>query len=128
MEEKGGLKIIEFTTQDDWETWLDHVSDNPKHTGIWMKIAKKHNKDQKITVTYDQALDSALCYGWIDGQRASYDSVYFLQRFTPRRTRSIWSKVNRNKVTVLTKNGKMKPGGLLQIELAKNNGRWDSAY
>lgn len=94
--------------------------------GVWLKIAKK---DSGIaTVSYDQALDVALCHGWIDGQKRGFDAAYFLQRFTPRRPRSLWSKINIGKVAVLTAAGRMRPGGQREVDAAKADGRWDGAY
>ncbi|MBA3990113.1 MAG: YdeI/OmpD-associated family protein, partial [Propionibacteriales bacterium] len=90
------------------------------------KTAKKASGIASIT--YAEAVDVALCFGWIDGQRNSFDGDYFLQRFTPRRARSIWSKVNTEKVTVLTASGRMRPGGQAQVDRAKADGRWAAAY
>ncbi|MBV9256770.1 MAG: YdeI/OmpD-associated family protein, partial [Ktedonobacteraceae bacterium] len=118
------LPIISFETQQDWETWLkEHLTEAK---GIWLKIAKKETN--VTSISYAQALESALCYGWIDGQKASFDAQYWLQKFTPRRSRSIWSKVNCDKVATLIAEGRMQPEGLRQVELAKADGRWDSAY
>lgn len=118
------LPIMTFETQRDWEAWLgEHHADAP---GVWLKIAKK---DAGIpSVTYAEALDGALCYGWIDGQKAAFDATYWLQRFTPRRPKSIWSRVNCEKATALIASGRMQPAGLRQVELAKGDGRWESAY
>jgi uncharacterized protein YdeI (YjbR/CyaY-like superfamily) len=91
-----------------------------------MKIAKKTTKVGSIS--YAEALDAALCYGWIDGQKAKLDGDFWLQRFTPRRTRSRWSKINCTKATALIQNGQMKPAGLREVERAKADGRWDAAY
>jgi uncharacterized protein YdeI (YjbR/CyaY-like superfamily) len=93
---------------------------------LWLKIAKKGSGIE--TVTFPEALDVALCYGWIDGQRARFDERFFLQRFTPRKPRSKWSRVNREKVTKLIETGEMKPSGLREVERAKADGRWDAAY
>ncbi len=124
MKKADNFPIISFETQQDWERWLTE-----HHTiidGIWLKIAKK---DAGIlSVNYAEALESALCYGWIDGQKASFDDTYWLQKFTPRRTKSIWSKVNCNKAMALIAEGKMQPAGIRQVELAKADGRWESAY
>ena len=100
---------------------------NTRHqAGCGSKIAKKGSGLE--TVSYAEALESALCYGWIDGQKASFDDQYWLQRFTPRRARSKWSKVNRQKATELIERGEMKPAGLREVERAKADGRWDAAY
>lgn len=94
--------------------------------GVWLQIAKK---DSGIaSVTYAEALEAALCQGWIDGQRNSLDAQYFLQKFTPRRARSTWSKVNCAKAMALIESGDMQPAGLAEVERAKADGRWDAAY
>ncbi len=124
MQNANGLPIMSFETQEDWERWLTE-----HHTGtegIWLKIAKKETGIP--SVNYSEALDSALCYGWIDGQKASFDGQYWLQKFTPRRPKSIWSKVNCDKATALIAEGRMQPEGIRQVELAKADGRWESAY
>ena len=94
--------------------------------GLWLKIAKKGSGIE--SVTYDQAVEVALCYGWIDGQVRRFDEYYYLQLFTPRRSRSRWSKINRQKATELIERGEMKPAGLREVERAKADGRWDAAY
>ena len=124
MKKTDTLPAISFDTQQDWEAWLEE--NHAEARGIWLKIAKKATGAR--SVSYAQALESALCYGWIDGQKAGFDEQYWLQKFTPRGPRSIWSKVNRDKVTALIAEGKIQPGGLRQVELAKADGRWDSAY
>lgn len=118
------LPIIEFDTPAGFETWLIENHESPD--GLWLKIARKASGI--TTVTYDEALDVALCYGWIDGQRKSFDEQYFIQKFTPRRARSKWSKRNREKVASLIEQGRMQPAGLREIERAKSDGRWDAAY
>jgi uncharacterized protein YdeI (YjbR/CyaY-like superfamily) len=118
------LPILFCETQDNWETWLkEHHSQT---AGIWLKFAKKGV--DIASLTYVEALESALCYGWIDGQKASFDTQCWLQKFTPRRPKSIWSKVNCEKAIALMVAGRMQPAGLQQIELAKADGRWDQAY
>lgn len=118
------LPTIGFATQQHWELWLRENHGEAK--GIWLKLAKK---DSGIaSISYAEALDVALCYGWIDGQKASLDKQYWLQKFTPRIPRSIWSKVNREKAMALIAEGRMQPAGLEQIELAKADGRWEQAY
>lgn len=115
---------MSFETQQDWETWLaEHHTDTK---GIWLKIAKK--EIAVPSVSYSEALDSAICYGWIDGQKASFDDKYWLQKFTPRRSKSIWSKANCDRATALIAEGRMQPAGIRQVELAKADGRWESAY
>src|SRR5688572_9910969 len=119
-----GKPIMFFSSQKEWETWL--ASNHAKSDGIWMKFAKKASG---VTSTnYAEALDVALCYGWIDGQAKSIDDTYYLQKFTPRRAKSIWSKRNVGKVAELIAAGKMKPSGLAAIEAAKADGRWEQAY
>jgi uncharacterized protein YdeI (YjbR/CyaY-like superfamily) len=116
--------IVPFASPEAWEAWLDEnhaVSD-----GLWLKIAKKGSGIE--TVSFAEALDVALCYGWIDSQADSFDERYWLQRFTPRRPRSKWSKRNRAKVTKLIEEGRMKPAGLREVERAKADGRWEAAY
>jgi uncharacterized protein YdeI (YjbR/CyaY-like superfamily) len=115
---------IEFASRDAWTRWLDdHHGDS---AAVWLKIAKR---DSGIaTVTHAEALEVALCFGWIDGQRRAHDETYFLQRFTPRRARSRWSRINRDKALELLESGQMRAAGLREVELAKADGRWDAAY
>jgi uncharacterized protein YdeI (YjbR/CyaY-like superfamily) len=118
------LPIKMFASQETWRTWLhDNYTDQ---AGLWIKMGKKASGIQ--TVTYAEALDVALCYGWIDGQKKTFDESYFLQKFTPRRTRSMWSQVNQGKVADLIQHGLMQPSGLAEIERAKADGRWEAAY
>ena len=107
-----------------WETWLDenHASSG----GIWLRIAKKASG--VLSVSYDEALEVALCYGWIDGQKKTYDETSWLQKFTPRGAKSIWSKVNTERTQKLIEQGLMQPAGLKAIESAKLDGRWQAAY
>jgi uncharacterized protein YdeI (YjbR/CyaY-like superfamily) len=112
-------------TQQDWGTWLDIYHGDSK--GVWLKIAKKGGAGYS-SVSYSEALDSALCYGWIDGQKASLDDEYWLQKFTPRTPTSKWSKINCEKAMELQGSGKMRPAGIREIERAKADGRWDVAY
>jgi uncharacterized protein YdeI (YjbR/CyaY-like superfamily) len=116
--------VLTFESPAAWEEWL--AGEHGSQAGVWIKIAKKATGIP--TVTHGEALDIALCYGWIDGQRKSFDDQWFLQRFTPRRARSNWSKVNRGKVDQLIAEGRMQPAGLAEIERAKADGRWDAAY
>lgn len=106
----------------EWQEWLAKHHSQP--TGVWLKIAKKASGIP--SVNYDEALDVALCYGWIDGHRKAFDESYFIQRFTPRRPRSIWSRRNTEKVAALTAAGRMQPAGLAQVDAAKKDGRWDT--
>ncbi|HEX6258483.1 MAG TPA: YdeI/OmpD-associated family protein [Candidatus Saccharimonadales bacterium] len=118
------LPIIPFTSPVAMEQWLEEH--HATKDGIWLKMAKKHSGIPSIT--YDEALDIALCFGWIDGQRKSYDSNFFIQKFTPRRPRSLWSSRNVKKVAALTAAGRMRPAGLAQVTAAKQDGRWERAY
>jgi uncharacterized protein YdeI (YjbR/CyaY-like superfamily) len=117
-------KIRSFATEAAFETWLR--ANHSRETELWLKI---HKKDTGIpTVTYAQALDVALCWGWIDGLRKAFDEYSFLQRFTPRRARSVWSQINREHVGRLTAAGRMTPHGQRHVDAAKADGRWDAAY
>jgi uncharacterized protein YdeI (YjbR/CyaY-like superfamily) len=118
------LPILQFADPAAWRRWLDGEHDSAR--GVWLKIAKKASGIP--TVTHAEALEEALCFGWIDGQRAPHDELYFLQRFTPRGPRSKWSQVNRQKATELIEQGRMTPAGLAKVEEAKADGRWDAAY
>ncbi len=122
--DKSDLLIIVFESANKWQSWLEKNHTNL--TGIWVKLAKK---DSGIaSITYAQALDEALCYGWIDGQIKAFDEQYWLQKFTPRRPRSIWSKVNIGHVERLIKENRMQPTGLAAVTAAKADGRWSQAY
>jgi uncharacterized protein YdeI (YjbR/CyaY-like superfamily) len=121
---KDGKPIVQLASAEAWEAWLE--AEHPSSDGVWLKFAKKGSGVE--TVGYGEALDVALCYGWIDSQVLSYDERFYLQKFTPRRKRSKWSRINRDKIEELTKQGRMKPSGLEQVELAKADGRWDAAY
>jgi uncharacterized protein YdeI (YjbR/CyaY-like superfamily) len=118
------LPTLTFASQSDWETWLE--AQHADARGVWTKIAKKATGIP--SVTHAEALESALCYGWIDGQRVGFDEAYFLQKFTPRRARSGWSRVNREKALELIAVGRMRPAGLREVERAQADGRWDAAY
>lgn len=117
------LPIKLFKTEAAWETWLAAHGDAP---GVWLKIAKKDTG--ATSVSYSQALDVALCHGWIDGLKRSCDAQYFLQRFTPRKAKSLWSKLNIARVEKLVDAGRMQPAGIREVEAAKADGRWDAAY
>jgi uncharacterized protein YdeI (YjbR/CyaY-like superfamily) len=116
--------ILTFKTQDEFEQWMEQNHETVP--GVWLKFAKKGSGI--TTINHPISLDVALCYGWIDGQSKSLDEIYYLQKFTPRGKKSLWSKINRENVARLIKLKKMKPAGLLVIESAKADGRWDAAY
>lgn len=124
MPTKSDLPILPFKTPDDWEKWLSRNHATSK--GLWLKIFKKDSG--KPTITYAQALDVALCYGWIDGQKDRHDGEAWLQRFSPRRPQSPWSKINTGHAERLMKANRMKPAGLKEVEAAKKDGRWKKAY
>jgi len=105
------------------EAWLE---ENEEADGVWLKIAKKGAPEP--SVTYGEALEVALCFGWIDSQKRGLDETHFLQRFTPRRPRGRWSKINREKAEKLIEAGKMHPAGVAEVEAAKADGRWEAAY
>ena len=116
--------VIAFESKAKWTAWLEKHHDSS--SGVWLKIAKKASGIR--SVTYKEALDSALCYGWIDGQKGSFDDRYFVQKFTPRRSRSKWSKINRERALELIDSGEMRPAGLREVERAQADGRWEAAY
>jgi uncharacterized protein YdeI (YjbR/CyaY-like superfamily) len=118
------LPIIPFASPAEWENWLEE--NRSSSAGLWLKIAKKGSG--LPTVAFGEAIDVALCYGWIDGQRRGHDDVWYLQRFTPRRPRSRWSEINQERVRLLTEQGRMRPAGMAEVERAKKDGRWDEAY
>jgi uncharacterized protein YdeI (YjbR/CyaY-like superfamily) len=124
VEPKDGLPVGAFASPAEWEAWL--AEHHASSRGLWVKIAKKETGIP--TVTYAQALEGALCYGWIDGQKGALDERFWLQRFTPRGARSRWSRINRDKVGQLIEQGRMRPAGLAQVEQARADGRWDAAY
>lgn len=124
MKNTDDLPIIAFASQQEWEAWLNEHQADAK--GLWLKLAKKGADIP--TISYAEALEIALCYGWIDGQKAAFDDQYWLQKFTPRGPKSIWSKVNRDKAEALLAEGKMQPTGIAQMERAQADGRWDTAY
>jgi uncharacterized protein YdeI (YjbR/CyaY-like superfamily) len=113
-----------FRSPEAWERWL--AKNHASSAGVWIKMAKKASGLR--SVTHAEALESALCYGWIDGQRNALDERFFLQKFTPRRRRSTWSRVNREKAETLIAAGRMQPAGLAEVERAKADGRWERAY
>src|SRR5947209_13554612 len=113
-----------FASRAEWEAWL--AEHHATSSGLWLQIAKKDSGVDSIS--YAEALDVALCYGWIDGQKGKLDDRHWLQRFTPRKPRSPWSKINCAKATALLEKGEMQPAGLREVERAKADGRWDAAY
>ncbi len=116
--------MIPFASAIAFERWLEQYGQ--ESPGLWLKLAKKSSGIESLT--YDEAVDVALCFGWIDGQKGAYDADWFLQRFTPRRPRSIWSKINTQRVQALTEAGRMRPAGLAEVDRAKADGRWEAAY
>jgi uncharacterized protein YdeI (YjbR/CyaY-like superfamily) len=118
------LPLLAFENKKKWASWLAKHHD--KSDGVWLKFAKKASGIP--SVTYDEAVDVALCYGWIDGQGKRFDEQYWLQKFTPRRAKSIWSKINTERAERLIATGEMQPAGLRAIEAARQDGRWQAAY
>lgn len=118
------LPVVSFESTDAWDAWLTaHAADSP---GLWLKIAKKGSAGRSIS--YSDALDVALCHGWIDGQKGRLDDEYWLQRFTPRKPGSKWSKINTERAAALIASGRMRPAGLGEVERAQGDGRWEQAY
>lgn len=118
------LPILYFERQQDWAAWLNE--NHATSSGVWLQLAKKGA--DVSSVSYDEAVETALCFGWIDGQKQAHSDQFWLQKFTRRSDKSVWSKINRDKALALIKVKKMKPAGLKEIELAKLDGRWDAAY
>ncbi len=122
-QELAGQPVLSFATLPDCEAWFaEHHAD---HRGFWLKIGKVGAAQ---TVNYAEALEVALIYGWIDGQKRGYSETFWLQRFTPRGPRSKWSQINRYKAEALIKAGRMRPAGQAQVDAAKSDGRWAAAY
>ena len=118
------LEVIGFASAEEFELWLaEHHDSSP---GVWLKLRKK--SPGVVALDYQQALDVALCHGWIDGQKRGLDDTHWLQRFTPRRARSKWSKINCGRATALITEGRMRPQGLAEVECAQADGRWEAAY
>jgi uncharacterized protein YdeI (YjbR/CyaY-like superfamily) len=124
IEERAGLPIIACPDASALERWLEAEPANAK--GFWLKLAKAGSGHASVTKT--EAIDAALCHGWIDGQLDKYDDAHWLIRFTPRKARSKWSRLNRTRSTELIEAGRMRPAGLAQVEAAKADGRWEAAY
>jgi len=118
------LETLRFADAAELEAWLEENHDSA--AGIWLKIAKKGAPEP--SVSYAEALELALAFGWIDSQKRAFDEVHFLQRFTPRRPRGRWSRINREKAEGLIAAGAMRPSGLAEVEAAKRDGRWEAAY
>ncbi len=125
MNKDNDTLIKSFSSSKEWKEWLamNYATFN---NGILLRIFKKDSGEK--TITYDEALNEALCFGWIDGQKKTYDEKSWLQKFTPRRSKSIWSKRNKARVVLLIEEKRMQPPGLKEIETAKKEGRWDKAY
>ena len=119
-----GLATIAFPSAAEWEAWLE--ANHATAPGVWIKMAKKDSGVD--SVRYPEVLESALCFGWIDGRREALDERFFLQRYTPRRARSRWSRINREKAERLIADGRMRPAGRAEVEQARADGRWDAAY
>jgi uncharacterized protein YdeI (YjbR/CyaY-like superfamily) len=115
---------LTFANQAEWESWLE--LNGSTATGVWLRLAKR-TADQP-TISYAEALESALCYGWIDGQKQAESEHFWRQRFTPRTAKSIWSRINKAKAEALISAGRMRPAGMREIDRAKQDGRWDAAY
>jgi uncharacterized protein YdeI (YjbR/CyaY-like superfamily) len=120
----GDAPQLTLASAAEWEAWLEENHDSAD--GVWLRIAKKGSG--KTTVTIPEALDLCLCFGWIDSNRRALDDDYFLQRYTPRRARSKWSRINKDKVAELTVAGRMRPAGLAEVERAKADGRWEAEW
>jgi uncharacterized protein YdeI (YjbR/CyaY-like superfamily) len=115
---------LTFANQEEWESWLERNAGTS--SGVWLRLAKK--SPGQSTLSHAQALESALCYGWIDARKQAESEHHWLQRFTPRAARSRWSKINTEKAQALLDGGRMRPAGLREIERAKQDGRWEAAY
>lgn len=123
-EQRGGLPVLAFADGEGFERWLAAQPEDA--AGAWLKLPKKSAGMSRLTKA--EAIDAALCHGWIDGQLDKYDERYWLIRFTPRTPRSKWSQVNKRRAAELLAEGRMWPSGVAQIEAAKSDGRWDAAY
>jgi uncharacterized protein YdeI (YjbR/CyaY-like superfamily) len=123
-EEYQGRSVLLFASAAEWERWLEVQPAGS--AGLWLKLAKKGSGTPSID--YPTALESALCFGWIDGQKRPYGESFWLQGFTPRKARSRWSRINREKATALIECGRMRESGLREVDLARADGRWEAAY
>jgi uncharacterized protein YdeI (YjbR/CyaY-like superfamily) len=122
--ELDGLPVLAFAGPRQLEHWLE--ANHATAAGLWLQLAKKDSGIE--SVTYAEALEHALCFGWIDGQKRALDERFWLQRFTPRGPRSKWSRINRDKAEELIERGRMRPAGAAQVERARGDGRWERAY
>lgn len=118
------LPVLPFASSEAWEAWLER--EHARSPGVWLQIAKQESGIASVRVA--EAVGVALCFGWIDGQVAKHDANFFLQRYTPRRRRSRWSRINRDRAVELIAAGRMRPAGLAQVGAARADGRWDAAY
>jgi uncharacterized protein YdeI (YjbR/CyaY-like superfamily) len=116
--------VLVFDSARSWEAWL--AKHHARSPGAWLRIYKKGSG--KDSVNYTEALDAAICYGWIDSRKRPGDALSWLQKFSPRRPRSVWSRINTQKAERLIETGRMKPAGLAEVEAAKADGRWQRAY
>jgi uncharacterized protein YdeI (YjbR/CyaY-like superfamily) len=119
-----GIPTLAFASQQEWSAWLG--ANHATATGLWLRLAKTGSGAR--SVSYQEAVEAALCYGWIDGQKKTESEDWWLQKFTPRGRKSIWSKINRGKAMALLESGRMQPAGLKEMERAQQDGRWESAY
>jgi uncharacterized protein YdeI (YjbR/CyaY-like superfamily) len=124
VERLGGVEIIAFPDASAWESWL--AVNYELEAGVWLKMAK--TSSGVPSVTEDEVVDIGLCYGWVSGQRKSYDERFYLQKYVPRRPRSLWSKVNVDKVGMLLEAGRMREPGMAEVRAAQADGRWEAAY
>ncbi|MPY93508.1 MAG: OmdA domain containing protein [Acidimicrobiia bacterium] len=124
MEARDGVEIIPFRDAAAWESWL--ADNHELQAGVWLKMAKKSSGIP--SVTDDEVVDIGLCFGWVSGQRRAFDESYYLQKYVPRRSRSLWSKVNVDKVEMLLAAGRMREPGMAEVRAAQADGRWDAAY
>ncbi|MGC0415938.1 YdeI/OmpD-associated family protein [Embleya sp. AB8] len=124
MDEVDGVAVVAFADAAEFEGWL--AANHTRHEGVWIKVAKK--KSGIVSVTDDEMVDIGLCYGWISGQRRSLDERHYLQKYVPRRSNSLWSQVNVDKVATLTAAGRMREPGLAEVRRAREDGRWARAY
>jgi uncharacterized protein YdeI (YjbR/CyaY-like superfamily) len=120
----GSLPIISFESGEAWESWL--ATEHASAAGVWLKIAKKGSSSR--TISYADALAVALCFGWIDGQKGKLDDDFWLQRFTPRKAGSRWSRINTDRAAELIESGRMRPAGQAEVDRARADGRWAGAY